>query len=98
MVEEVISAEKTSDAFIAGGYSIKYKRDMFQHAEQFEAFCSNQDANFYVNIDKIYASTPDELKAMVNAKYTNRLLLQIDENEIKRNVFITFKMAYRFAL
>ncbi len=57
---------------------------MFQHAEQ--------DANFYVNIDKIYASTPDELKAMVNAKYKNRLLLQIDENEIKRSVFITFKI------
>ena len=34
-IEEAVSAEKTSDAFIAGGYFIKSKRDMFQQIEQF---------------------------------------------------------------
>jgi len=29
LIEEVVAAEKTSDAFIAGGYFTKYQREMF---------------------------------------------------------------------
>jgi len=90
LIEEVVSAEKTDNAFIAGGYFTKYKRDKFENAEQFEEYSSNQDVNIYVNIGKkIFAPTIDELRAMVNRKYNNRI--QIDER-INQNVLIVFKI------
>jgi len=90
LIEEVVPAEKTKRAYIAGGYFIKYKRDKFENAEQFEEYSSNQDVNIYVNIGKKYFEpTDDELRAMVNTKYNERL--QIDEKR-NQNYSIVFKI------
>jgi hypothetical protein len=83
LIEEVVSAENKKRAFIAGGYFIKYKREKFGQAEQYEEYCSNQDVNIYVNVGKkYYQPTDDEIRTMVNTKYNERF--QIDE-ERKQN-------------
>lgn len=90
LMEKVISQDKINNAFIAGGFFLKYKRDKFRREEVYQKFCSAQDINIYIYIGKYYfAPVRQELLTSINEVYRNRAEYQ---NVCFNSVYETYKI------
>ena len=78
------------NAFIAGDFFIKYKRDKFKKEETYKKFCSKQEINIYVNIgNDSFAPDKKELLSSIHEKYRNEAVFK---EVFFKSVFATFKI------
>jgi hypothetical protein len=91
LMEEVVAPNKRENAFIAGGFFLKFKREKFKSHAKYMERCSRQDVNIYVYIGKnIFAPKLTELTNVIHENYQKKAEFQ---NKIfLKSVFATFKI------
>lgn len=91
LIAAVISTEYRPNAWIAGGYFIKYKKDKFQDVKDYIKKVKEQDVDIYVQYPnkKCFSPKLTELKRMIVAEHSDTCEVT---NNFQKGVFCTFEL------